>query len=108
MATANPRTESPKEKSWRIRGARLAVRKPGKTPATINAVPGTTDRPGPELRTRSGVQVLQGVGPYISEPQRRPRLRQRLPERARLRRVRHQQPLLLVLVQDQRRDSAHR
>src|SRR5437868_5774781 len=39
MATARPTDESPKAKSARIRGARLAVRKPGSTPETTSATP---------------------------------------------------------------------
>ena len=64
IATASPSVESPKPKSWRIRGARLAVRNPGSTPATISAVPGTTDRRGPRLRNDGGcVQVPERVRP---------------------------------------------
>jgi hypothetical protein len=65
MATATPRTESPNEKSSRILGARLAVRKPGSTPATIRAVPVRT-----ALRTRGGVQMLERVGADIRETER--------------------------------------
>src|SRR5215218_10121160 len=103
MATATPRTESPNEKSSRILGARLAVRKPGSTPATIRAVPVRT-----ALRTRGGVQMVERVGTDVRETERRARFGQRMPETAGLRRGGHQQPLPLILVQDEGWNAADR
>src|SRR5215212_7457629 len=135
MAIASPSVESPNAKSWRIRGARLAVRKPGSTPATISAVPVTIGldnrfairsrvnaaasnkslRASPFAPKWSGlsparcrVQVLQRVGAHVRQAERRPRLGEGPPEISGLRRRGHQQPLLLVLMQDERGHPADR
>src|SRR3954451_19400986 len=59
---ATPRAESPNAKSARIRGARLAVRKPGITVPTISATPVTSER-HPREPSWSSVSIAVAIAP---------------------------------------------
>jgi hypothetical protein len=53
--------ESPNAKSSRMRGARLAVMKPGSTPATISAVPAISERRPSALPSASTASATPGA-----------------------------------------------
>src|SRR5205085_5138355 len=83
MATARPRDEALKAKSARILGARLAVRKPGRTPATTNPTPVASARGSCAVRRELGggvaaLAIVDGAGmePTLSGYPQRERVRQ--------------------------------